>query len=247
MNRIFYLAFFYLMLGGTTLFGAAFDEANRQYGSGNFSGAAAAYEKILTNDGSRAAVYYNLGNSYQSLKKNGLAILAYERARLLKPRDPDLLANLALARKAVASFEETGVYPRLEAAITYLSRDEWSWLLAGAALFLGVVIFVYGLVRIPRRIFYFTASFTGAAGLLILTSAAVLYLRRAESGRGIVLYENATVRLSPFEKAESLGTPGVGKWVRLGAKNGNFQYVEVIGTSLQGWLADKDVAAIVPE
>ena len=64
---------------------------------------------------------------------------------------------------------------------------------------------------------------------------------------GVVLSQNASVRLSPFEKAESLGTPGTGKMVRLGAKSGDFQYVEVPGTHLRGWLSNEDVAAIVPQ
>jgi hypothetical protein len=63
----------------------------------------------------------------------------------------------------------------------------------------------------------------------------------------VVLSADAVVRLSPFEKAESLGTPGAGRIVRLGARSGDFQYIEVPGASLSGWLANKDVAAIAPE
>ena len=93
--------------------------ANQRFKAGDFAGAAAAYEKILSAEGPRASVYYNLGNAYQNLKQYGPAILAYERARLLTPRDPDLLANLALARKAAAAFEETGRDPRLDAALEF--------------------------------------------------------------------------------------------------------------------------------
>ena len=40
----------------------------------------------------------------------------------------------------------------------------------------------------------------------------------------------------------SLGTVSVGRIIRLGVKNGNFRYIEVPGTSLSGWLADKVAA-----
>ena len=246
MKRIFCLGSIYLLLTATTLFATAFDDANRQYQSGNFSEAAATYEKILVSEGPRAAVFYNLGNSYQSLKQYGPAILAYERARLLAPRDRDLRTNLALARKASGSFEGIGNNPRLEAALVYLSRDEWSWLSAGAALIFGAVILLCGSVRLPRRMYSLAGVIAGAAGLLIVTGAAVLHLRRGESSKGIILFENATVRLSPFDKAESLGILGPGSVVRLGVKSGNFQYVEASGTNVQGWLADKEVAAVVP-
>ncbi len=109
------------------------DAANRQFDAGDFSAAAAAYEEILTERGPDAAVLYNLGNSYQSEKRYGPAILAYERARLITPRDPDLLTNLALARKAATAFEENGsAHPRRDAVLGYLSRNELSWLVVGS-------------------------------------------------------------------------------------------------------------------
>ena len=82
------------------------------------------------------------------------------------------------------------------------------------------------------------------AGLALLAGSAVLYLRRGEATRGVILSAAATVRLSPFEKAESLGTPGAGRVVQLGVKIGGFQYIEVPATNLHGWVARQDVAAI---
>ena len=181
---------------------------------------------------------------FRSLKQYGPVILAYERARLLTPRDPDLLANLALARKAATAFEESGLNPRLEAALNYLSRHEWSWLVVGGALLVGVLAVVGGVVKLPQRLRTVALMTGGVAGLVIVAGAAALYLRRDEAGRGIVLTENATVRLSPFEKAESLGTPGPGRLVHLGVETGGFRYVEIANTNLKGWLAGNDVAAI---
>ncbi len=241
MTKHLFLILFGFLLGSLSGFATTFGDANQQFKSGDFAGAAAAYEKILTTEGPRASVYYNLGNSYQQLKRYGSAILAYERARLLTPRDPDLLANLAMARKAATAFEEAGLHPWLDPVVNRLSRNEWSWLVAGSALFLGLLAVAGGVVRLPRRGVIISAS---AAILLIAAAGSALYLRRGEATRGIVLSECATVRLSPFEKAESVGTTNPGRTVRLGAKNGDFQYIEVPGANLKGWLASKDVAAI---
>jgi tetratricopeptide (TPR) repeat protein len=243
MNTPFTMALLGLLLMVTSSFATLFDEANGQYKAGNFTEAAATYEKILIAEGPRSSVFYNLGNSYQAQKKYGFAILAYERARLLTPRDPDLLANLNLARKAATAFEEPVSYPTLEVVIQYLSRDEWSWLVAGSALLLGALAVFCGW-RGTHKVALISAA---TASLVIAAGTVILWARRGESGRGIILSENATVRLSPFEKAESLGTPGQGKSVRMGAKSGDFQYAEVSSTNLRGWLAGKDVAAIVPE
>jgi len=226
----------------------AFGAANRQFQAGDFAGAAASYEQILAADGPRAAVLYDLGNSYQRLGKYGPAILAYERARLLTPRDPDLLANLALAHKAAAAFDEPGPNPRLEVVLTYLSRNEWSWLVAGSALALGSLALLAGVARLPRPgLRQAAVVVAGLATLALLAGGTALYLRRAEANLGIVLTDAATVRLSPFAQAEALGTPGPGRLVHLGTRQGHFYYIEIPGANLRGWLARKDVAAVTPE
>lgn len=250
MSSPLLLGLFCLLLGASPVFAVGaedFDAANQQFTAGDFAAAAAGYEQILAARGPCAAVLYNLGNSYQRLGRIGPAILAYERARLLTPRDPDLLANLALARKAAAAFEEPARHPRLEAALTYLSRNELSWLVAGSALVLGGLALVGGVLRWPRPMLRQAAVVLAClTSLAMLAGGTVLYLRRGEASRGIVLPEAATLRLSPFEKAESLGTQGPGKIVHLGEKSGDFHYIEVPGVNLRGWLADKDVAAITP-
>ncbi len=227
---------------------ATLADANQHFADGDFYAAAASYQKLLDDGGPDAAVYYNLGNAYQSEKKYGPAILAYERARLLTPRDPDLQANLTMARKAATAFEESELHPRVDAVLIYLSRNEWSWLVAGGALFLGVYVLLRGLMKWSLR---WTRQAGNAlavvAALGIVAGSMALWLRRAEAVRGIVLTENASVRLSPFEKAEALGTATPGRVVRLGEANGDFRYIEVPGTSLKGWLVKADVAAVSPE
>lgn len=222
--------------------------ANQQLADGKFSEAAASYQKLLDDGGPDAAVYYNLGNAHQGAKEYGPAILAYERARLLAPRDPDLLANLGTARKAATAFEEPELHPRLDAVLGYLSRDEWSRLVVGGALFLGVSALARGLWRWSQGWTRLLGSALAvAAGLVIAAGSAALWLRRGEAARGIVLTESAAVRLSPFATAEPLGTATPGRVVLLGEAKGNFRYVEVPGTALKGWMSKEDVAAISPE
>jgi hypothetical protein len=234
----------------TLLWGAAacvaaprFDEANSKFNAGNIDGAAAIYQELLDSEGPSAAVLFNLGNCEQRLGQNGEAILAYDRARLLTPRDPDLLANLAMARKAAAVFEEPGQFPRLDAMLGYLSLDEWSWLVAGSALALGLLALLCGLMCLPRRVVRTVAAL---ASLTLIAGSAALYQRRGEAHRAVVVAANAAVRLSPFQKAEVLGTTGEGRIVRLLGMEGAFRFVEVPGTGLRGWMAADDVKAIMP-
>jgi len=71
---------------------------NQYYEQGEFDAAIREYEKILAADGTSAALHYNLGCAYFNLKKYGRAILHFEKARQLKPRDADIRHNLKFSK-----------------------------------------------------------------------------------------------------------------------------------------------------
>jgi tetratricopeptide (TPR) repeat protein len=85
--------------------GAAFDpmtsffESNTLYKAGRYREAAAGYRAIVDAGVRSGALYYNLGNARLKAGEIGRAILNYERARRLLPRDPDVRANLKFARE----------------------------------------------------------------------------------------------------------------------------------------------------
>ncbi len=72
-----------------------FQKANELYDKGDFKAAAQAYEEI---DPKTAAVYYNLGNANFRLGKKATALLSYERALRVVPRDKDAQWNLEVLK-----------------------------------------------------------------------------------------------------------------------------------------------------
>ena len=75
-----------------------FFEANRAYKNDQFQKAVDGYLKLIENGFENGHIYYNLGNAYYRIGDLGRAILFFERARLLIPRDDDLIFNLSHAR-----------------------------------------------------------------------------------------------------------------------------------------------------
>ena len=86
-----------------------FFEANRAYKNNQFQEAVEGYLELIENGYENGHLYYNLGNAYFRLGDLGRAILYFERARLLIPRDDDLIFNLSHARNqavdAVGDFQ----------------------------------------------------------------------------------------------------------------------------------------------
>lgn len=72
--------------------------ANQAYKEGRFEEALESYRELIRSEKEKGHLYYNLGNASLRLHDLGRAILSYERARLLIPRDPDLRFNLQYAR-----------------------------------------------------------------------------------------------------------------------------------------------------
>jgi tetratricopeptide (TPR) repeat protein len=72
-------------------------EANQAYKDGRFQDAVGGYLQLIENGTENGHIYYNLGNAYFRLGDLGRAILYYERAHLLIPRDADLNFNLSYA------------------------------------------------------------------------------------------------------------------------------------------------------
>lgn len=100
------LSFLALLLAGTSLMTAgqpadvaAMAAGNRLVSAGNYTEAIRVYEQLVAQDVSDSALFYNLANAYYYQGDLGRAILNYERAAQLAPRDADIKANLALARQ----------------------------------------------------------------------------------------------------------------------------------------------------
>jgi hypothetical protein len=75
-----------------------FFRANEAYKAGRFQEAVDGYNRLIQSGHETGHLFYNLGNAYFRLNQLGWAILNYERARLLMPRDADLNFNLRYAR-----------------------------------------------------------------------------------------------------------------------------------------------------
>lgn len=75
----------------------AFNQGNEHYRQGEYPQAREAYLQVVAAGIADPQVFYNLGNACFKAGRLGEAVLWYERARRLAPRDADTRANLQFA------------------------------------------------------------------------------------------------------------------------------------------------------
>lgn len=102
MKRFFLLIFLLGILpwayGEAADVNAVFQEANTSYRTGDYAKAADRYESLIRQNVHLSAVYYDLGNTYVRLGNLSKAILNFEKALRLDPRNEDIRHNLNYTR-----------------------------------------------------------------------------------------------------------------------------------------------------
>jgi tetratricopeptide (TPR) repeat protein len=215
-----------------------FSQANRAFAESRYDDAIQGYETLLAQQGASAPVLFDLGNAYFRTGKIGQALVHYERARLLAPRDPDLLANETLvANKAGLAETES----RWRQGLRFLSPDEWAWLLAGTVVLACVGFFTTALrpaLGGPLRLWN---------GLLVLAAVAAATAGTLQTGslhRAWVIEADAPVRISPFTEAKAAFTLPDGAAVTVkGAHDTFFLIRDAKGAS--GWIDGSQLAPLL--
>lgn len=111
---------------------ARFDEASRLLESGDTDTSLEIYNELVRKGFSGVALYYNLGNVHYRRGERGKAILWYERAKKLAPRDSDIDFNMSLARSHVKHTKSSWV----EKLIFFFTAGE-------LALALGLMVWIF--------------------------------------------------------------------------------------------------------
>ncbi len=222
-----------------------FQSANAAYQQGDFEKAINSYESLIQKGVRESDVYYNLGNAYFKKDRLGQAILNYERARRIRPRDPDINANLNYTK----------------GLLEYRIEDKRNWYLKGAGYLLGAfthrelgwVTLFLGLVFLSAWnyfLFFRSGSLWGwkRKTLLVLTAGFLsLWIMKGfytETVReAVVLKNKAPVRYGPSYKDQVALRLGEGMKVRLKNKAGEWVRV-VLPNRETGWMSVEEIGVI---
>jgi hypothetical protein len=190
--------------------------------------------------GYSAADLYNLANSYARMGKPGMAILNYERARLLSANDPDIEANLRYVRtSAHLPVETRGSFDRVARIASPLLL---SWM---GAFGLGVVgaSMIAAQLSPRHRLLQGGVMLLGLSmlGLTICNGLALWPILH----EGVVITAATPVRVSPVPMGDPLFTLPEGETVKIAAEHESFALIET-RAGRTGWVAHSNLAPIVP-
>jgi tetratricopeptide (TPR) repeat protein len=182
-----------------------FFQGNSFYKDERYSEAIKVYEQLVAMGVKSGHLYYNLGNAYFKNGNKGKAILNYERALQLLPRDADVKSNLDYALSLV----EGNPTPRdsnwFLSKIFVLER-----LLNINELTIVVFLLYFGLMAILifsillkslRRILYYTAAILVLLLLFSLISFSVELYKTEFQQKAVIIPENVDVRFEPSDDA----------------------------------------------
>jgi hypothetical protein len=191
--------------------------------------------------GYSASALYNLANAYARGKKPGLAILNYERAKLLDPTDPDIEANLRRVRETVGLAPETNNLSDRAAALA--TPQLLAWLGFAGLLIAGTGILMRRLY--PRHRFKLLLTTLLGVCLCGLTTASAIGLW-PKVHAGIVVTHEAPVRVSPVTMEEPLFTLPEATRVRMSSEHDGFILIQT-SAGRTGWIPSANLAPIVPK
>ena len=176
-----------------------FFRGNTLYAEERYPDAAAQYEGVLAGGHESAALYFNLGNAWFKSGDVGRALLNYERARRLAPRDPDIEANAGLARELGGEPDDPPLWARLVFPLaTRASGDELA--LVSSLLFAATLLLLAAAHLVPaaRRGARLAAATAGVLLLVAGSSAAYRILAVERPLRAVVVASGeSTVRFEP--------------------------------------------------
>jgi tetratricopeptide (TPR) repeat protein len=223
-----------------------FFTANRSYKEGRFQEAADGYLRLLGSGLKNGHVYYNLGNAYLRLNELGRAILYYERARLLIPRDADLNFNLRYAHD-----QTLDAIPVSQSVIS----QSFFWLnnLTFLELFGAFVILNFAFFLILFTRLFYRAEWTYYVFLVLLIftiisaiSVSLKWYQLRTDDRAIVLKKEVDVLSGPDPQDTVLFKLHEGAIVNNERSEDGWVLVH-LSEEKRGWVQSKDLERIIPQ
>ena len=220
-----------------------FNEGNKAYNAGNYENAISLYEQTLKMGKHSAEVYYNLGNANYRLNKVAESVYYFEKAKLMRPKDRDIITNSAFANNmtidAIEKIPVSQIDQIRNSIIETFSFEIWTYfttilLWIFTILFLAYLFFIRARLK---RIFFFSSL---SILLLFILSFSITYSidQNEKNKKFAILFSKQTdIWSEPNQQAERLFVLHEGTKMQLLDSLEEWQKIRIANGS-EGWIKD---------
>lgn len=230
---------FFLLILGTCFFptlGLAqnpqqlFTQGNEAYEKDNFPLAISLYKAALNYEQSEA-LHYNLANAYFKNADPGRAILHYQKALLINPRDPEIRTNLQFVKNQLEIPQEPHYFFK---ALTYwASYNQWLMLCA-VSFWISILFIIYiKWYQAPRL---FTGLGLMLTGVIFLISLYTSYHLQKTTHQGVILDADTQLKVAPTENSPNIAFIQAGHNVNILKEQDKHYFIKYPFNNKEGWV-----------
>jgi tetratricopeptide (TPR) repeat protein len=199
------------------------------------------YEQAASNT-KNGLLYYNLGNAYFKSGQIGKALLNYNRARFIAPRDQDINANIQFIRNYRIDKNliiESPIIKIISILFHFVSWQE--------AMFLSAIIFFLTIILIAlaiifyQRIFGYIAIGAGVIFIYLFITWQIWQWEKS-SARAVIVATEVTLRSGPGLDYKDILIGHDGLEVKILESRGEYFLVQFPGGG--GWVEAKSIEKI---
>jgi tetratricopeptide (TPR) repeat protein len=243
------LGYCFQLTGNQDGIDSLFSNANNLYKQKDFFEAIESYQSVISQGYKSPELFFNLGNAYFKTGNYPMAILNYERAKLLDPSDDDIELNLAKSQTYIVdkinSIPELFIISWINGLLGLLSSNSWA--------VLSVILFIIALVVF---LFYFLIkavqikkiSFFAGIIFMLFTVLSFLAAKRTKSliensRSAIVLEQIVRVKSSPDTESSDMFVIHEGTKVMVIREVDDWSEIK-LADGKQGWMETEDFEKI---
>lgn len=231
---------------------ATFESANTAYADGRYRDAVALYQTIIaeqpnTKASDMARVYYNLGNAQFKQGELAQAILAYERALRLDPRNEDVKHNLRFAQSRITDDIKDNDFflsSWTKAVRNSASEEVWRWVSVGLFVLglVGILLFLLSPILWLRKSAFYIALLALFISLCAGLNARSLHQRDTLRNEAIITQGIVNTKSSPDRSGTDLFTVHEGTKITIRETIGEWANIRV--AQYEGWIELRNLERI---
>lgn len=226
------------------------DSAASAYAAGMFYDALERYKFICDSLGMESSqLYYNMGNAAFKMNDLASAILYYEKALKIDPKDEDALFNLGLANSRIP--DKIDAVPEVlpvrwyKAAVSLFTPNQWAYC---ALILLAAALILIGLYFLARSVAIRKLGFWFGVALLLLSVFSFVVggqsaHRQVSHETAIVFSPSVTIKSSPEASSTDLFVLHEGTKVWILESLNDWRKIKIANGSV-GWISKTAIEEI---